>query len=408
MSGSEPIRTAGAALDGAANALAERFAEIYPMPLRACLAPEAARVLAPLLGREPLRGMDIVVFDASTPPALDPAGPAVLVLAPGDLAGPHREALLAAAQAALPGRPLLVGGTRDRQVLLDAINVWRIARTVPDEDGAAAFFDALDKVFELLRLECGLERAAEQLEHEAKQLEAAVRTLEGTRAKVRHAERLATLGRVTSSLIPVMAGHVAAFQEFAAVATAGGTGRDPRLGDLVGYALAGIRSLESMLEEIRAFSADRSSELQLETHDLDTLVKFAVAFGRYDPLAGSRVVKVDASSGARVRADANRFYQVILNLLRNAFQATRPGARILVATAVEASFAVAVVENEGDPIPPEVLARLFQPFVTTKGEAGMGLGLSMCKTTIERHGGDISCDSGPGRPTRFRIRLPVP
>jgi signal transduction histidine kinase len=64
------------------------------------------------------------------------------------------------------------------------------------------------------------------------------------------------------------------------------------------------------------------------------------------------------------------------------------------------------VENTGEPIPPEVKSRIFEPFFSTKGEEGMGLGLSMCRTTVERHGGTISCSSAIGEKTRFRIRLP--
>jgi signal transduction histidine kinase len=65
------------------------------------------------------------------------------------------------------------------------------------------------------------------------------------------------------------------------------------------------------------------------------------------------------------------------------------------------------VENSGEPIPPDIKGRLFEPFFSTKGEAGMGLGLSTCKSAIERHGGTITCRSEPGEATRFRIRLPV-
>jgi signal transduction histidine kinase len=56
-------------------------------------------------------------------------------------------------------------------------------------------------------------------------------------------------------------------------------------------------------------------------------------------------------------------------------------------------------------IPPEVQARLFEPFFTTKGDEGSGLGLSMCRATVERHGGTLTCESRDGK-TRFRIRLP--
>jgi two-component system sensor histidine kinase DctS len=67
----------------------------------------------------------------------------------------------------------------------------------------------------------------------------------------------------------------------------------------------------------------------------------------------------------------------------------------------------AVIDN-GPGIGPEVSERLFTPFFTTKAE-GMGLGLSLCRTVIEQHGGKLEFGPGPrGTGTEFRFTLPVP
>ena len=60
--------------------------------------------------------------------------------------------------------------------------------------------------------------------------------------------------------------------------------------------------------------------------------------------------------------------------------------------------------DTGPGIAPEIVAQLFQPFVTTKTD-GMGVGLSICRTIVESHGGKISADSAPGRGTTFRFTL---
>lgn len=62
------------------------------------------------------------------------------------------------------------------------------------------------------------------------------------------------------------------------------------------------------------------------------------------------------------------------------------------------------VRDTGTGIAPEVAAQLFQPFVTTK-QHGMGVGLSICRTIIESHGGKITVESEPGRGTTFRFSL---
>jgi signal transduction histidine kinase len=66
------------------------------------------------------------------------------------------------------------------------------------------------------------------------------------------------------------------------------------------------------------------------------------------------------------------------------------------------------VEDDGTGIPKEVLARVFEPFFTTKERGrGMGLGLAISRSIVERHGGRIEVQSEPGRGTKFVITLPI-
>ncbi|HSN68565.1 MAG TPA: ATP-binding protein, partial [Thermoanaerobaculia bacterium] len=66
------------------------------------------------------------------------------------------------------------------------------------------------------------------------------------------------------------------------------------------------------------------------------------------------------------------------------------------------------IEDDGSGIPEEVLAHIYEPFVTTKeGSGGVGLGLAISRGIVDRHGGRIEVDSQVGRGTRFTITLPV-
>jgi len=112
----------------------------------------------------------------------------------------------------------------------------------------------------------------------------------------------------------------------------------------------------------------------------------------------------------KVEADRVMLEQVLLNLTRNAIEAmtdTRLDQRVLRITAVPEDSKVSVsVIDRGHGIAPEVAAGLFSPFYSTKAE-GMGMGLSICRTAIEFHGGTLTHAPNPGGGTVFTFSLPA-
>lgn len=118
-----------------------------------------------------------------------------------------------------------------------------------------------------------------------------------------------------------------------------------------------------------------------------------------------------------VLCDPTMVEQVLLNLARNAMQAmdeagvARPSLLLQVRRAASGDGAAKgwlafSVADQGPGIPPQVRERLFTPFFTTKAE-GMGLGLSMCRTVIEQHGGSLAYEPNEPRGTIFRFTLPT-
>jgi two-component system sensor histidine kinase DctS len=101
--------------------------------------------------------------------------------------------------------------------------------------------------------------------------------------------------------------------------------------------------------------------------------------------------------------------QVVLNLLRNAMDAmagTAPEAREIRVTTEGAAGGVTVsIADRGPGIPADVREHLFQPFFTTKPE-GMGMGLNICRSILELHGGRVWADPNPGGGTVFRFVVP--
>jgi signal transduction histidine kinase len=112
-----------------------------------------------------------------------------------------------------------------------------------------------------------------------------------------------------------------------------------------------------------------------------------------------------------VRVDRLLIEQVVLNLLRNAIEAVRAlppeRRRVSVETATDREGrATLAVSDLGEGVPAEIREKLFDAFVTTK-PGGLGLGLSICRSVIEAHGGTIRYEPNRERGARFTFLLPV-
>jgi C4-dicarboxylate-specific signal transduction histidine kinase len=130
-------------------------------------------------------------------------------------------------------------------------------------------------------------------------------------------------------------------------------------------------------------------------------------------VAAAREVKVNsflASAKLPAKADRVQLQQVIVNLVVNAMDAmsTIPSAlrKMSISTARIDNFAQILVSDSGPGVPPEKLKEIFEPFFTTKPQ-GMGMGLSIARTIVEAHGGQLSAENGIGGGATFRIRLPL-
>jgi signal transduction histidine kinase len=143
--------------------------------------------------------------------------------------------------------------------------------------------------------------------------------------------------------------------------------------------------------------------------DLNTVVTDVFALLEHQFSVGSIKVRRELAAGpVSVFAIEHQLQQVFLNLFLNARDAMPSGGWLTVVTRVDGDQAIAEIADTGSGIPPEQLARIYDPFFTTKAIGrGTGLGLSISYGIIREHDGAIRCDSTVGHGTRFTVSMPL-
>jgi signal transduction histidine kinase len=185
-------------------------------------------------------------------------------------------------------------------------------------------------------------------------------------------------------------------------------GAPPRVQEHVRLMRDAINSAQYVVHGLLTFG--RQMPLEKKPVDLAELIErvLALTFGELH-VTEVKVHKDIAAGLPAVWADANQLQQVLVNLVNNAKQAMAevPGERrltISVRPAVGERVRIEVADT-GPGIPADTIAKVFDPFVTTKRE-GTGLGLSISYGIVREHGGTLTVESTVGRGATFTIELP--
>jgi two-component system sensor kinase FixL len=171
---------------------------------------------------------------------------------------------------------------------------------------------------------------------------------------------------------------------------------------------AGDQSLRAgqIISRLRNFVARGEAERKVES--LSKLLEEASALALVGAKDQGVKVRFDLDAGNDlIFADKVQVQQVILNLIRNAIEAMAesPTRQLVIASVADSERMVRVsVSDTGSGLSPDILAQLFQPFVTTK-KHGMGVGLSISKTIVEAHGGRLWAEPNPEGGTVFHLTL---
>jgi len=173
----------------------------------------------------------------------------------------------------------------------------------------------------------------------------------------------------------------------------------------------GLSRIGRITRQLLALGRSRPATRELE--DLGDLVRKTLVL--LEPRLGDQVQLETRLPDAPVltRTDAQKFQQVLLNLLLNALDAVEPDGRIEISCRIEtdvdgAREAVLTISDNGPGMPPDVAARAFDPFFSTKEDGNhSGLGLAIAQSMIEELGGAIELHSEPGKGTRVTVRHPL-
>jgi two-component system sensor kinase FixL len=238
-----------------------------------------------------------------------------------------------------------------------------------------------------------------------------VHETEDLRARLSHVARIGTLGEMVSGIAHEVNQPLTAIANYASACRRMLESGNARPADLAGTLEKISQQAERAGQVIRGLrNLVRRKDEQREPLDLNALVKEVSRLTDFELRQSSfRLVLTLAPELPKVMGDGIQIQQVLINLIRNGFDAMREkslGEVIEVESyATEQSVELRVTDSGGG-IDPKVVEHLFEPFVTTKS-MGIGLGLSICKSIVSAHNGSLSYSPVPSGGTTFVLRLPA-
>lgn len=286
---------------------------------------------------------------------------------------------------------LNVGFTVSRRLAPDRLNLLEVM--------AAHFAEAIEAQRTLAQVR--EVSAANAVMYEELRTNAA--ELSRARAELAEKARLASLGELSAVIAHELRNPLAVLSNVLSLLLPTAQHADaPELGRAAREELSRMNALVTDLLEFA-----RPAELAREPVSVEALLQ-EIAQALHADLALQAVqVEVQCEPALPLlQADPRRLRQALLNLAQNGAQAMRGTGRLRLHARRGATGLRVEVADDGPGIPPEIQARLFQPFFTTK-PTGTGLGLALVQRVVRQHGGQLGLVSEPGRGTTFVLELPA-
>ncbi len=247
------------------------------------------------------------------------------------------------------------------------------------------------------------------------ELESTLAELRDTQQQVIQQERLAALGTMASGIAHDFNNALSVIVGFSEMLLQREE-QDPAARDktqALTRILTAATDASAIVHRLRDFHRPDEAEEHHLPVDLNALLTEAILLTQprweTDALAAGRVISVEARLGmiGCISGDAVELREVLTNLIFNAVDALPEGGAITLGTRCDGEAVILSIRDNGTGMSADVRHRCLEPFFTTKGKRGTGLGLSMVFGIIQRHAGTIDIESTPGTGTVFTVRLPL-
>jgi two-component system NtrC family sensor kinase len=240
------------------------------------------------------------------------------------------------------------------------------------------------------------------------ELQSTVQTLKATQAQLIQSEKLSAVGEFVSGIAHELNNPLTAVIGFGEML--GQANLEPKYRAYLSYIVRSTERCHKIVHGLLSFARQHPPERKVLAVNpmVDDVVELLAYEMRTSNIEVQRNFQTDLS---QIIGDSHQLQQVILNILNNARQAIeahQSSGRIQIATQGVADAIRITIEDNGPGISQENVAKIFNPFFTTKPVGkGTGLGLSLCYGIIREHGGSITAQSEPGKGARFVIELPA-
>lgn len=229
-------------------------------------------------------------------------------------------------------------------------------------------------------------------------------SIQSARNELVRQERIATIGRLSSSIVHDLRNPLAAIYGGAEMLVDSDLppAQVKRLSTNIYRA---SRRIQELLQDL--VNVSRGKAGAAEVCRLEEVVEAARELSAPSAEAQGVVIEVRVPADVELPMERARIERVFVNLIGNALEAMPGGGRVRIEAVSEPGSVLIEVADTGPGIPPEIRDRLFQPFVSAGKKNGLGLGLALSRQTVLDHGGDMWVEEGGGAGAHFRIRLPV-
>lgn len=299
---------------------------------------------------------------------------------------------------------IVLTGFTDPPALISAINRARVFRFLKKPWQPNDILEAVRQASEHVYQTRAIQKLVALLARRTQELDASLAEVRKTQRQLLHLERLGTMGRLATGVIHdlrnlmISLGYIESVLQQREVAT--------DVLESVKVGMQGVDNLIHTLEALHQFARGGGLQIEKGTVAAAQVVQDAIAISRMD--LSYRMHKVDvriADGLPPVHGDRQKLTQVLVNLVRNALQATAQWRHVGIEASRSNGHVVFAVEDEGPGVPLEIRENLFKPFVSSKGESGLGMGLYMAKLIVDSHAGEIAVLDRPQGGARFEVRL---